>query len=106
MRRGTRPPKAPGATVTFAATSTGCTTPEYKFFVQPPGGSWTASTAFGANTWAWNTTGLANGVYGVGVWVRQSGSGGPYGGYWIRTYKLSRVHCTPGPVPAGPPRPQ
>src|SRR3989454_10448575 len=55
MSPGTPSPQAPGATVTFTATSTGCTTPENKFFLQPPGRSGTAQTPVGANTWAWDT---------------------------------------------------
>jgi hypothetical protein len=87
-------PVVSGTTVTFTAASTNCASPEYKFFVQTPGGSWTAQTGFGANTWAWNTTGLANGVYGVGVWVRQAGSGASYEAYWLGTYTLSVLTCT------------
>lgn len=86
-------PQAPGATVTFTATSTSCSTPEYRFFLQAPGGSWTAQTGFGGATWAWNTTGLANGVYGVGVWARQQGSPATYEAYWLGTYTLSVTTC-------------
>jgi hypothetical protein len=87
-------PKAPGGPVIFTATSTGCTTPEYKFFLQSPGGSWTAQTGFGADTWSWNTTGLPAGVYGVGVWVRETGSTASYDAYWLGTYTLSVTTCT------------
>ncbi len=82
-------PQPAGTGVTFTATATGCTTPEFKFFLQPPGGSWTAQTAFGANTWAWTTTGLGPGSYGVAVWARQTGSGAPYEAYWLGTYTLT-----------------
>ncbi len=91
-------PQAPGATVTFTATSTGCSTPEYKFFLQPPGGSWTAQTGFGGATWPWNTTNLPDGVYGVGVWVRQTGSPASYEAYWLGTYTLSVQTCTAATV--------
>jgi uncharacterized protein YkwD len=88
-------PQAPGATVTFTGSATHCTMPQFEFFVSPPGGSWTAQTAgFGANTWAWNTTGLAPGVYGVGVWARQTGSFTRYESYWLGTFTLSGVRCT------------
>ena len=103
MSPGVASPQATGATVTFTATATGCATPEFKFFLQPPGASWTAQTAFGANTWAWNTTGLAPGIYGVGVWARQSGSGAAYESYWLGTYTLtgscSVVSITPSVAP-------
>jgi outer membrane protein assembly factor BamB len=86
-------PQAPGTSVTFTATSTTCPTPEYRFFVQPPAGSWTAQTAYGGPSWTWNTTGLPAGVYGVGVWVRQAGSSAAYEAYWLGTYTLSVLTC-------------
>ena len=87
-------PQTPDATVTFTATSTGCTTPQYEFFVQPPGGAWTAKSAYGAATFAWNTTGLAPGIYGVGVWVRSLGSTARHESYWLGTYTLTLPQCT------------
>jgi cysteine-rich secretory family protein len=88
-------PQTSGATITFTATATHCTTPQFEFFLQPPGGSWNAQTAgFGANTWAWNTTGMAPGVYGVGVWARQTGAFNRYDSYWLGTFTLSNVTCT------------
>jgi hypothetical protein len=107
MSPGAASPQAPGATVTFTASSTTCTAPEYKFFLQPPGGSWTAQTAFGGNSWSWNTTGLADGVYGVGVWARQTGSGASYEAYWLGTYTLSVVTCTAATISTAttPPQP-
>lgn len=94
MSPGTASPQTPGATITFTATSTGCTTPQYEFFVQPPGGAWTAKTAYGAATFAWNTTGLAPGIYGVGVWVRSTGSRSAHESYWLGTYTLTLPQCT------------
>jgi len=63
-----------GATITFTASATTCTNPEFEFYLQKPHGSWVAVTAYGSATWAWNTTGLKGGVYGVGVWARDAGS--------------------------------
>jgi len=91
---GTASPQSPGTTITFTATSTGCTVPQYRFFVQPPGGAWTAKTSYGAATFAWNTTGLAAGVYGVGVWVRSTGSTAAHESYWLGTYTLTVPVCT------------
>ena len=99
-------PQAPGATVTFTAGASKCSTPEFKFFLQPPGGSWTAQTGFGGATWAWNTTGLADGVYGVGVWARQTGSSASYEAYWLGTYTLSVVTCTAATVSTATSSPQ
>ena len=88
-------PRTPGATVTFTATSTGCNaTPEYEFWLQLPGSTaWTAKTGFGAATWAWNTTGLKPGVYGIGVYVRAVGSTSVHEAYWLGTYTLTINTC-------------
>ena len=95
MSPGIASPQTPGATITFTATSTGCaTTPQYRFFIQPPGGAWTAKTAYGAATFAWSTTGLAPGIYGVGVWVRSVGSTAGHESYWLGTYTLTLPRCT------------
>jgi hypothetical protein len=99
-------PQAPGASIAFTASSTGCTSPEYKFFVQPPGGSWTAQTVYGGATWTWNTAGLGAGVYGVGVWVRAAGSSAAYEAYWIGTYTLSVAACTAATLSAATLSPQ
>ncbi len=106
MSPGVASPQAPGVTVTFTAAATTCTVPQFKFFLQPPGGSWTAKTAFGANTWAWDTTGLTPGVYGVGVWARQTGSGAAYEAYWLGTYTLSVVTCTAATISTATASPQ
>ncbi len=87
-------PQSPGTTATFTATATGCGTSQYEFFLQPPGGSWTAQTTYGGAIWAWNTSGLAAGIYGVGVWARSVGSGASYEAYWLGTYTLTNAMCT------------
>lgn len=91
-------PGAIGDTITFTASATTCGTPQYKFFLQRPNGSWTAQTAFGGATWAWNTTGLTGGVYGAGVWARETGSSSTYEAYWLGTYTLPLLECTSASV--------
>ena len=91
---GTPSPQPVGTTVTFTAISTGCSNPEYKFFLQAPGGGWVAKTPFGGATWNLNTAGLAAGVYGVGVWARQIGSSASYESYFLATYTLTVTRCT------------
>jgi photosystem II stability/assembly factor-like uncharacterized protein len=87
-------PQSPGGTITFTATSTTCSSPQYQFYLQAPGGSWSAQTSFGGSTWSWSTAGLSPGVYGVGVWARQTGSSAGYDGYWVGTYTLLVPPCT------------
>src|ERR1700730_15986626 len=104
-------PQASGTTVTLTASSTGCSAPEYQFYLQKPGGgAWIAVTGFGAsNTYVWHTGGAPSGVYGISVWARLMGSPQAYQAYWIGTYTLSVITCTaadlstatPSPAPAG-----
>jgi hypothetical protein len=86
-------PQAPGTTVTFMANSTGCLTPEFKFFLQTAGGAWVPKTGYSTYRWTLDTTGYAAGVYGVGFWVRQTGSTAAYEEYWIGTFTLMLVLC-------------
>lgn len=86
-------PQAPGTTVTFTASAAGCTTPEFKFFLQQPSGTWVASTPYGVATWTLDTNGWLGGVYGVGVWARQQGSTAAYETYWLGTFTLAVITC-------------
>jgi hypothetical protein len=99
-------PQQPGASVTFTAASSGCATSQYKFFVQPPGGSWTEQTGYGGPTWTWNTSGLTPGTYGVGVWSRTVGASAPYEAYWLGTYTLTAAPCSAASLSATVPSPQ
>lgn len=100
-------PQHPGTSVTFTASSAGCPSAEYRYFVQPPGGSWTAQTGYMGSTWAWNTSALGTGIYGVGVWARNAGSAASYEAYWIGTFQLTTDRCTTAflstPTPNGQP---
>jgi endo-1,4-beta-xylanase len=63
-----------GSTVSFTASSTGCPSPQYQYWLQALDGSWSIQRAFSTDpTWAWNTTGLAGGVYNIHVWANQTG---------------------------------
>jgi hypothetical protein len=84
---------SPGNQLTFTASSTTCANPQYEFFLQKPGGAWVAQTAFGGNTWVWNTAGLNGGIYWIGVWARDTGSLARYEAYWIGTYTLWVTPC-------------
>ena len=64
---------AAGATVPVTATSTGCATPQYEFWVGYPNGSWVMKQAFGGASFNWNTAGLAPGAYQVHVWANNIG---------------------------------
>ena len=81
-----------GANVTFTASSTGCPTPIYEFWLQYPGGSWYLLQKFtpGLTTWQWNTAGYPKGNYVVHVWANNQGSSySTYETYGTATYTLT-----------------
>jgi hypothetical protein len=62
-----------GADVNFTATSAGCSSPMYEFWVGS-GGKWTLTRTFSSTpTWTWHSTGKAPGIYEVHVWANQKG---------------------------------
>lgn len=85
-----------GSAFQFGASSTGCLTPEYRYFLQPPGGSWTPQTSYlPETTWTWQTThSTPLGVWGIGVWAREQGSTAPYEAWFIGTVTLLTDACT------------
>lgn len=99
-------PVVQGTAVLLTGSSTGCSNPEYKFFLAKPGHGWVAVTGFGGATFNWNTTGAADGIWGIGVWVRQIGSTIAYAAYNIATYQYSPTAFQPPsrPPPARRPR--
>jgi hypothetical protein len=85
---GPTQPQPAGTPLTFTASSTRCGSPQYEFWLLPPGGSWSIKQAFGGASWTWNTTGLAPGMYQLGVWARQIGSTNAHDAYFIGTFQL------------------
>ncbi len=102
-------PQAPGTSVQFVATATGCPSPTYEFWLLPPGGSWSVVQAYGAtNTWTWNTSGLAGGTYTEDVYARDASSTASYDTYLAPdpTYALQTAACTAVTQTASPASPQ
>lgn len=66
-----------GTTVTLAASATGCTSPEYAYWVLPPGSStWRAVRGYAPGATAPWITGPTAGTYRIAVWARDSSSQG------------------------------
>ena len=64
-----------GSTVTLTASSTGCSSPVYQFWLQDTNGNWQVMQAFStSNTWVWNTAGWPRGIYNIRVWANQQGA--------------------------------
>src|SRR5919109_2435333 len=101
-------PQAPGTSVTFTATATGCTSPSYEFWLQPPGGSWAVVQAYSTtNSWTWTTTGLATGTYNQSVRARDATSTAAYDTNLAATYVLSAAPpCTGVTETSSPVSPQ
>jgi hypothetical protein len=102
----TTTPQAPGTTITLTASSTGCSSPTYEFWLLPPGGAWTIERGYGGASWDWNTTGLAPGVYQVNAWARQADSTAIYDTYFVGSLQLAVPLCTSATIDASPPSPQ
>jgi hypothetical protein len=50
-------------------------TPEYRFWVKAPNGTWQVARGYSTSYWfIWDTTGLATGTYGLEVDIRDQGS--------------------------------
>jgi hypothetical protein len=92
-----------GNTVTLTASTTGCNQPaEYQFFIQAPGHSWVAQGGYSTtNTFAWSTSGLLTGTYGIGVHARAAGTTVAYDVYYLGSYILWYGHCEGVPFTAG-----
>ncbi len=69
-----------GTTVTIIGTATGCPTPQYEFWILPPGGGWTLLRTYSASgSFTWNTAGLPAGSYRFSIWARDASSSGTNG---------------------------
>jgi hypothetical protein len=78
---------AAGSTVAFTASSMGCTSPRYAFWVQYPDTSWHFVQTFGGPAFSWRTAGLARGTYTIHVWANTQGNS--YDAIGSATYTLS-----------------
>jgi hypothetical protein len=94
-------PQHESTSVVLTATSTGCTNPEYRFFLMKPGGAWVAQGGYAGPSFVWNTTGDLDGIWGIGVWVRQIGSTRAYAAYAIATYRIL-ANCLSASITTAP----
>ena len=99
-------PQAPGTSITFTASSIGCSSPQYEFWLLRPGGAWTVARGYGGASWTWNTAGLVPGAYQVGVWALAAGSTAARDAYFIGSYQLAAPVCTGAAIAASPASPQ
>lgn len=97
-----------GTQVTFGVTTTGGSGPlQYQFWLRKAGGGWQVARAYTSdNSWIWDTTGLASGVYSVGAGVRAGGPGSGESFSLPLTYPIASPTVTSVTVNATPPGPQ
>jgi len=91
-------PQTVGISITFSASSIGCPSPLYQWWVRDPSGVWSIvpghDFAHSTASFSWDTTALAEGTYQIGLWAKELGSVGSYDGYAITTYTLTVTHCS------------
>ena len=91
-------PSPPGTSVGLTATATCPGTANYRFLVN--GG---VVQGYGpANTFAWSTTGLAQGTYSLEVDVRNQGSTAGYEAWAIVSYRVTFPACSSASLAASP----
>jgi hypothetical protein len=99
-------PQYPSGTVTLTGTPTCVGTPQFRFWIRPPGGAWRIVQDYGPSaTYAWSIAGLALGTYGLEVDVRGPGSTQPYQAVANLSYSVVAPHCgvpSLGASPASP----
>ena len=67
-------PQVQGTHVQLTASAAGCSSPQFEFWLQSPGGVWTLGRPYTTNaTWTWDTTGLASGTYTIHAWATETG---------------------------------
>jgi len=100
-------PQVRGTSVSFTASSTGCVSALYQFWLLSPGASkWVVVKNFSSgSTWTLDTSKYPAGNFQVGVRVKQASSPRSYDAYFISTYWVSpRAGCvvtglSPSPAP-------
>jgi hypothetical protein len=79
-----------GTSVVFTGTATCLGTPQYRFWIRVPGGTWKMVQDYSSSaTLTWSTTGLAAGTYQVEVDVRDVGSAASYETTVNQPYQLT-----------------
>jgi spore germination protein YaaH len=71
LSAGAASPQPTGVHVTFSSTTSVCTAPQWRFWVQPPGGAWQVQQDYSSNRFfAWSQS--VSGTYQIEVDVRSS----------------------------------
>jgi hypothetical protein len=92
----------PGPTVTLTGAVACAGTPQYEFWMKPPGGAQTLVQPYSTtSTYPWDTTGLAAGSYDFTVYVKAVGSATDPDATGTLTYTLPPAGCGNGTIDPG-----
>jgi hypothetical protein len=95
-------PQPAGTAVMLSATALTCLSPQYQYWVLPPGGSWTIVQSWTTtSSFSWNTTGLSSGTYQLEVWVKDASSSATYDNYGALTFTITSGSTAPTPCTGG-----
>ena len=98
-------PQIPGTAITFTGTAFCAGTGQFRFWMQPPGGTFSVVQDYGsASTWTWDTTGKPLGDYTFQVDARNLGSTSVHD-TWARI-TLTLARCVTPTLTASPSSPQ
>ena len=99
------PVQPAGSVVDLTASSSGCASPLYEYWIQYPNGTWYLKRGWGAGAYSWATSGLAPGTYTVHAWANdRRDSRSTWEAYGTSTVTLTG--CTSAPLsPSTPSQP-
>jgi hypothetical protein len=81
---------ASGSTVPLTASSTGCVSPTYEFWIGYSNGTWQVLRGWGGPTFSWVTSITAKGTYTIHVWANNTGDSlGAWEAYATETVTLT-----------------
>lgn len=86
-------PQYQGAIVQVTASATGCSNPEYKYWIQKQGGSWQVLQDYTSNKNVFWDTSEYEGKYTISVWVRQNGNIAAYDSAKEVQYVITKMVC-------------
>ncbi len=100
-------PQVPGGSIALTGAASCQGTPQYRFWIRPPGGSWGVVQDYSAAaTYNWNTTGLPVGDYGLEVDIRNTGAVASYETTTNQTFTLAAQACATPSLSSDLPSPQ
>lgn len=97
-------PGVKGSTVTITASASSCGTPQYQFWLQPPGSPYAIAQAYSSSpVFNWDTSSATVGTWAISVWVKAQGSNQAYEASTGQYYTITgSATCSAGTVTPSP----